>query len=186
MVAPVKLLLLALILIASPVPPAAAQESLPPDLQLTLLAKVLSFDRRVDQSEDIVVAVIAQQTLPASARARAAWRAAARKSPPLVVGESVVRVVTVEHGPGLLAELQALDASVAVIAPLRGVDIGALGRELGAAGIRTATGVAEYEPYAAISLLVQEGRPHIVIRQAHARREGSDYSAQLLRLAEVH
>jgi hypothetical protein len=185
-VAPVKLLLLALILIASPVRPVAAQESLPPDLQLTLLAKVLSFDRRVDQGEEIVVVIIGQQTLPTSARARAAWRAAAQKSPTLVVGESVVRVVTVEYGPGLLAGLQALDASVAVIAPLRGVDVAALGQELRAAGIRTATGVAEYEPHVAISLLVRQGRPHIVIRQAHARREGSDYSAQLLRLAEVH
>jgi hypothetical protein len=185
-VAAVRLLLLALILIASPVPTAAAQESLPPDLQLTLLAKVLSFDRHVDQDEDIVVAIIGQQALPASARARAAWHAAAQKSPPLVVGESVVRVVSVEHGPGLLARLQALDASVAVIVPLRGVNIGVLGQELRAAGIRTATGVAEYEQHTAISLLVRQGRPHIVIRQAYARREGSDYSAQLLRLAEVY
>jgi YfiR/HmsC-like len=46
--------------------------------------------------------------------------------------------------------------------------------------------VAEYGSHSTgVQLLLREGRGHIVINHTLARREGADFSSQLLRVAEV-
>ena len=97
-----------------------------------------------------------------------------------------MRVIAVEYGPDVAEELRRQGADLAVLGPLRGVDVGEMAERLRGAGIRTATGFAEYGSRStAVQLLLRDGRGHIVINHPLARREGADFSSQLLRVAEV-
>jgi hypothetical protein len=162
------------------------EPQLPADLQLALLTKVLSFDRHAAFGNELVIAVPYQHAYPASVRNRDAWLRAARSAAPAEVGGSRVRVIAVEYGPDVAEALRRQGTDLVVLGPLRGVDVGEMAERLRAAGIRTATGLAEYGSHStAVQLLLREGRGHIVINHTLARREGADFSSQLLRVAEV-
>lgn len=167
--------------------PVAEQEpQLPAELQLALLAKVLSFDRHAAFGSELVIAVPFQAAYPASVRNRNAWLQAARSAPPGEVAGAAVRVVAVAYSADLADALRRQGVDLAVLGPLRAVDVGEVAERLRGAGIRTATAVPEYgSASTAVQLLVREGRGHIVINHALARREGADFSSQLLRVAEV-
>jgi hypothetical protein len=70
--------------------------------------------------------------------------------------------------------------------PLRGLDISALTRAAAASGVRTFSGVPEYV-YEGVSVTVgtRQGRPVIYVNLKTARAQGSDFSSQLLKLANV-
>lgn len=183
-----RALLVALMLAAMSGSAATAQEAqLPAELKLPLLVKVLSFDRRLQSVEgDIVVAVVYQHGVPASLQERDVWLDAADQG--LRLNGYAVRVVPVEHRSDeqLIASLRAASATVVFLTTLRTVDTSAVAERVRSAGFRTATDSAALVGRStSLGLLLRSGRPHIVINMALAKREGADYSAQLLRLAEV-
>jgi hypothetical protein len=162
------------------------EPQLPAELQLGLLTKVLSFDRNAAFGSELVIAVPYQPAFPASLRNRDAWVRAARAARPEAVGGARVRVITVAYTDDLAEALRRHGADLVVFGPLRGVDVSDLAERLRAAGFRTATTVAEYGSHSTgVQLLLREGRGHIVINHTLARREGADFSSQLLRVAEV-
>jgi hypothetical protein len=166
--------------------PAATEPQLPPDLQLALLTKVLSFDRRADFGSELVIAVPFQPAYPASVRNRDGWLRAAQAAAPDQVAGARVRVIAVPYTPGLADELRRQDADVAVLGPLRAVDVPVVAERVRSVGVRTAATVAEYGSQStAVQLLLRDGRGHIVINHGLARREGAEFSSQLLRVAEV-
>jgi hypothetical protein len=167
-------------------PAFAQQPQLPAELQLALLTKVLSFDRHAAFGSELVIAVPFQPAYPASVRYRDAWLRAARAAQTDDVGGARVRVIAVPLTPDLSEALRRQGADLVVLGPLRAVDVAELAERLRAAGIRTAATVAEYgSGSTAVQLLLRDGRGHIVINHALARREGADFSSQLLRVAEV-
>lgn len=180
-----SLLLLGCVAMA-PLPEAPTDPQLPPELQLALLTKVLSFDRRADFGSELVIAVPFQPTYPVSVRNRDGWLRAARDAAPEPVAGARVRVVAVAYSSELVEELHRQGADLAVLGPLRAVDVPVVAERVRSAGIRTAATVAEYGPRStAVQLLLRDGRGHIVINHRLARREGADFSSQLLRVAEV-
>lgn len=167
---------------------ASAQEAhLPAELKLPLLVKVLSFDRGLASLTDgIVVAVIYQAGVPASLRERDVWLEAAQQD--LRLNGHSVRVAPIEYrsSGALVAALRDVRATVVFFSPMRTVDAGAVAEYVRASGFRTATDSGELiRRGTSLGLLLRDGRPHIVINLALATREGADYSAQLLRVAEV-
>lgn len=158
---------------------------LPADLQLQLLAKVLSFDRSNALGDEIVIAVLYQREFPASVRARDALLEAARNLAP-ASGGTPISVVAVAHGDGHVDRLRAAGADVVLIAPLRSVDLRRTAAQVRAAGMRTASGTPTHgRGVAAVSFLVRDGRPRIVIDERLAQQEGAQFSSQLLRVVEV-
>lgn len=177
-------LLLGWVALAAPAPEHEPQ--LPPELQLALLTKVLSFDRHADFGSELVIAVPFQPAYPASVRNRDGWLRAAQAAPPEAVAGARVRVIAVAYTSTLHEELRRQGADVAVLGPLRAVDLHALAERVRTAGIRTAATMEEYgSGCTAVQLVLREGRGHIVINHALARREGAEFSSQLLRVAEV-
>jgi hypothetical protein len=71
-------------------------------------------------------------------------------------------------------------------AQLRAVDVRTLTKWSEDHQLRTLTGIPEYvDKGVAVSVRLKGERPQIVINLPAARREGADYGAQLLRLAQV-
>lgn len=165
---------------------AAQQEiQLPADLQLTLLSRVLAFDRNSARfGSQVVIGVLYQaENRESVARFRDLTR-----SLPLLAGDSHGVVFRIE---GLLLQGSTLPPAahrvdIVYLAPLRGVDASTLIREASASGVLTATGVRDYAASgAAIGLVERDHRPTISIGLTAARAAGSDFSSQLLRLADT-
>ena len=180
-------LLGALLLGAVPVPLAAQQAGLPPELKLPLLIKVLSFDRGLEsRANDVVVAIVYQRQVPSSIRERDIWLDSA--GAPLELRGARVRVVAIDYRgtDELISSLRDARATVVFLSSLRAVDVSTVAERVRVAGFRTATDAPAVAGRAAsIGLLLRSGRPHIVINMPLAMREGSDFSSQLLRVAEV-
>jgi hypothetical protein len=75
---------------------------------------------------------------------------------------------------------------VLYVAPLRGVDVEDIARMARETGTRTYTGVPHYVGRGlSVSVRVQGDRPRLLINLDAARAEGAEFSASLLRLAEI-
>jgi hypothetical protein len=164
----------------------AQQEiQLPADLQLQLLSRVLAFDRNSARfGSEVVIGVLYQ----AENRESVARFRDLRRSLPLLAREANGVAFRIE---GLLLQGSTLPAAahrvdVLYLAPLRGVDASALMREAAASGVLTATGVRDYAASgAAIGLVERDHRPTSSIGLTAARAAGSDFSSQLLRVADT-
>lgn len=171
-----------------PATSAAQQEmELPVDLQLSLFLKVLSFDRQLRSraGDELVVGVVMQRGYRASLKAgEEALRALN------VRGTNVdglpVRALAIDLDSQPLAGALEGKTTVLYFAPLRGVDVSALAASAAASGALTVTGVPRYVPLGvAVSARLQADRPRLLLNLQAARRAGADFSAELLKLAEV-
>jgi hypothetical protein len=184
-------LLLALALVAATHPPAAGQAvPVPAELQYTLIAKILTFDRNLQSRSgtEIVVGVVFQPAFPASQAAQREFLAAVRASPVQAVEGIPVRVVAIplRDPAALRGQLEQAGVNLVYVAPLRAVALDQVLEAARAVGAVSVTGVPEYVAAGvSVGLGLQAGRPRILVNLASARREGADLSSNLLMLAEV-
>jgi hypothetical protein len=178
-----KLCTLALILLAAIARPARAEtSSIPATVQLLLFGKIWMFDRSVADNDHIVVAILYQSTLRSSAEAKDQLIAAVR------TGGSKIQCIPValddvENG---VRELQRVKADVFYVTEMRGINITDVVRISRARHIKTITVVEGYvEAGVAIGLRVRNDKPSIVVNLVAAKAEGSDLTAQLLRLSTI-
>lgn len=157
----------------------------PVSRQVPLLTRVLAFDRSLEGSGALVVALVHQEQNRESRAARDAFAAALREQPSTVHGRPVRLVsVAVTSASGLASQLRQAGADAAYIAPLRGLDAGAVGRAASSAGALSLTGVREYvSAGVAIGVGLRGGRPEILLNRRAAEAAGADLSARLLQLA---
>jgi hypothetical protein len=162
----------------------------PAELQYTLLTRILTFDRNfmTGLGPELIIALVHQPGFPESrdfAREfEAAWKGTGIRD----FGGRPIRVVHVELQSitQLRRTLDTTRATVALIAPLRGVSVRETIEAVRGAGVRTVASVAGYvEEGAAVGFAVRGGKPRIRINLAASRQEGSDFDAKLLTLAEV-
>lgn len=168
----------------------AQQVEVPAELQYTLLSKILAYDRRLAArvGDELVVGVVYQSGYPLSrdfARAMAiVWRDTAVRS----IDGIPLRFVELDLGetPDVPAALRKLGVDLAVVAPLRALSIGRVLEQARSVGATTYAAAAAYvDDGAAVGIGMRAGRPRIRINLAAAKREGSDFDASLLKLAEV-
>jgi hypothetical protein len=166
---------------------AAAQGTLPDGLQVSLLQKVLTFDRALVASGGTVeVAVIYQSDYPQSAAAKAAFMRAATAASAQAGIKLRFRAVNIEGTMRFEDVFTVAGAQVAYLMPLRGIDVKSLSRAAASRGVRTASAVADYVyEGVSVTLGVKAGRPSININLKSCRSQGSDFSSQLLKLATV-
>jgi len=166
----------------------AQAATLPAELELALLLKVMSFDRTLDRRASLVIVVVYQTEVPASVMKRDAWLKAARAYADLNIGDTRVDVTAIPYDDKarLLEALREVEASVVMLTQLRAVDSVKLAEAIRSIGVRTACDDPALARRAtSIGLILRDSRPHIIINLPLARKEGSDFSAQLLRHAEV-
>ncbi|HWO57262.1 MAG TPA: YfiR family protein [bacterium] len=163
---------------------------LPAEVQLPLLLKILSADRRLQDraGDELVIGVLYQPRYRASVTAmEAILEQAAKLIVPPRPGQTTRLVPVPLNGkPDWDSLLSALDLDVCYLTPFRALGLEQLLRATRARGVVTCTGVLEYiEAGVSIGLDVSGGRPQIVINMAGARAEGIEFSSQLLKLARI-
>jgi hypothetical protein len=171
---------------------AHAQEmAAPAEVQIPLLFKILTFDRRLGTrppGKVIVIAVVFQTGFRASLVARNQIVDALKSMQDSTISGHPVRWVAVEwrDGEQLRAALIHERADVVYLTPVRGVELDPITSAARAGGMTTFTGVPLYvEQGLALSVGIVRDRPQIIVNLPATRAEGSDFASQLLRLCKV-
>jgi len=175
----------ALLLMLSVLSAAAAYgetASIPADVQMLLFAKIWMFDRSLATRDEVVVAVLYQSSFRASSDSKDQMMAAARST------TRKVRCVPValDRTGHIEEDLRQVSADVFYVTEMRGIDITTIVRVSRSRNIKTISVVMDYiTAGVAIGLRVRNDRPDIVVNLAAAKAEGSDLTAQLLRVATI-
>jgi hypothetical protein len=166
----------------------AQEADVPVAIQIPLFLKVITFDRQLQAraGSELLVAVAYQSGNRASTITKdEAVRALANVSG-LLDGRSVSALVIDLDRESLGDVLARHRIAVLYIAPLRAVDLAAVAAAARAARVTTMTGVPRYVPLGiTVSVRLQGDRPRLLINVESARLEGADFSAELLKLAQV-
>jgi len=183
------LLLLAVLLSPGYQPVVTPQEmSLPVGLQVQFLFNILSFDRaqEVRLRKGVTVGVLHQSLVRSSYLAAEEFENAVAVSSASFPGS--VEVVRVEMGPeaDLMRQLNVLKVDVLYVAPMRSIEIRSVAEACSALGILSFTGVEAYvREGVAVGVSRQGGNPVVLVNLAASRAAGSEFSSQLLRIAQV-
>jgi hypothetical protein len=168
--------------------PAVAQAQdmdIPVQMQVALFLKVITFDRNlvIPPATEIVVAVVYQSGYRTSVNAKNVAMTALQATG----NQRKVRAIAIDlDREPLAAALMRYMPSVLYVAPLRAVEISDLATTARNAGITTVTGVPQYIALGlAVSVRLQGERPKLVINAEAAKLEGADFSAELLKLAQI-
>lgn len=171
---------------------AAAQDmDVPVNVQVPLLYKILSFDRKLGEravGDDIVIAIVYQEGFRASVNARDQVKDAARRIGDTSILGHPVTWVWLELGqmPDLESAFLKFRVDVVYVAPLRGVGLERITAAARGKRVTSFSGVTDYvDRGIAVGIALQKERPLILINLAAARAEGAEFGSQLLNLARV-
>ena len=165
---------------------ARAQEMpVPVDIQVSLLGKILEFDRGFAEraNTEVVIGVVFQQRYRPSLLASLDVAEAVKAG--LTVGGLPVRCVLIElEGRADLAgTMSDMGVDVLYVPPLRAVAISDITEVTRRIGVLTSTGMPEYvDNGVAIGIGLRGGRPQIIINREGAEQEGANFSSELLKL----
>ena len=169
----------------------AQKMAAPAEIQVPLLFKILTFDRRLatrPPGDVMVIAVVFQTGYRASLVARNQIVDALKAMEDSTISGHPVRWVAVEWIDEEQVRLALIRerTDVVYVTPLRGVELHPLVRTARAAGMTTFTGVPLYvEQGVALSIGIVRERPQIIVNLPATRAEGSDFNSQLLRVSKV-
>lgn len=170
---------------------ASAQEMVVPSaVQYQLFLKILSYDRHLiaNMGAELVIGILYQSGFRASHRAMDEFQEAIRTTAQKDFEKVSIRAVPIDLDKVSDLEKALNDKKVSVIylAPLRAYEINAIAAISRAKKVVTLTGVPEYaEKGIAVGLGMKGESPEIIINLPAAREAGSDFSANLLKLARV-
>lgn len=170
--------------------PAVAQGgSLPADMQVALIGKIMRFDRHLERyGGEVVLAFLYQAGNRESGRLANELNEAARGVHGIGPARQTFRTVLLPYRSGmdLPAELRRQGVALVYLAPMRAVDLRQLVEQAHAGGVLTISGESEpIQAGVAIGLQERGPRPAVSIRLGSARRVGSDFDSRLLALADV-
>jgi hypothetical protein len=159
------------------------------DLQMSLLMKVMSFDRNFSsRTGDVVVIGIVYQ-----GRFRTSYETGQQAirfietHPAMTIGKKRVRAVGLDLD-NLPAEALSRGGEISVlyISPLRSYNIEDLVSMANTTGLVTVTGTPDYvESGVAVGFDLIGDKPRILINLTSAKAEGCDFDSQLLKLSRV-
>ena len=167
----------------------AAQEmDVPVAIQIPLFLKVMTFDRQLTTRAEgeLVVAIAYQSGHRAS---RSTKDEVARALAVVDQNSSGVRIraVVIDLDNEVLGDaLKRERVLVLYVAPLRGSDIALIAGAARSAGVTTVTGVSAYVALGlAVSVRLQADKPKLLINLTQAKKEGAEFSSELLKLVQV-
>ena len=162
----------------------------PVDVQVPVLLKVLTFDRRIADArgENLVVGVLYQSGYRLSGTVRDGVVNALNRTGSTGPANRALNVVTIDADvtEKLDEALTRLGVKVLYVTPLRAFDLDGLVKATRRTRTLTLTGVPDYvEAGLSIGLDLRQDRPQILVNLRAARAEGADLAAPLLSLATV-
>ena len=167
-----------------------AQEMIVPvETQFNLFLKILTFDRNLKArvGDELVIGLVYQGKFRVSLNARNEAVKALSKSPINKIEGIPIRQVSIDLDESDLDSTVFKEGvDVLYISPLRAVVIKKITDLSRAKKITTLTGVPEYvESGLAVGIGTKGEKPLIIINLLAAKKEGADFSSQLLKLAKV-
>jgi hypothetical protein len=173
--------------------PGAGAEPMPfpPDVQITLLLKILTYDRsfQAKAKSGVTIGVVYVPGDPQSVKAKDEILKTLRLIADRTIKNVPIKAVALEYrDPAALAKaVTAGSVNVFYIAPGNSDSLQQLLRMSHTRGITTATGVPEYvHRGVAIGIGIRpDNKPEILINLPNSRQEGSEFDASLLRIATV-
>lgn len=167
----------------------AAKMLVPVELQVNLFAKVLRFDRSLEeqQGDELVVGVLYQERVRDSDLAKDAFIEEVRKTS-LTIQDRRVKTVPLAAGTpeDLARSIEEHGLDLLYVGPVRALDIGKFSRVTRSLSVITLTGVPQFvEDGLSIGIGLAQDRPEIIINVDAARLEGASFQARLLQLARI-
>jgi len=184
-------LLLAALLTGSARALAAQEMAVPVDVQIPLLYKILTFDRKLGAraaGDDIVIAILYQETFRTSVTARNQVQETTKRIGGTSILGHPVNWMWLELGQvtDLEAAFVKYGVDVIYVAPIRGVGLDRITTAARGKQVTSFTGVPEFvDRGIAVGIGLQRERAQILINLVAARAEGAEFGAQLLNLARV-
>ena len=167
------------------------QMPFPADVQITLLLKILTYDRsfQAKAKSAVTIGVVYVAADPESVKAKDEILNTLKLVADRTIKNVPIRAVALEYrDPAGLGKLvQKAGINVFYIAPGNADSLRELLRVSHTQGITTATGVPEYvQRGVAIGIGIKaDKKPDILINLPSSRQEGSEFDASLLRIANV-
>lgn len=162
----------------------AQEMELPVSIQVPLFLKVISFDRLRNQLPDamIVVGIAYQSGYRTSSNTRDEVDRSLRAA-----NDRRIKVVIIDlDRDDLGKELQEHKITLLYVSPLRSYSIADIASAAVAVRAMTVTGVPQYvEQGLAVGARLQGDRPKLMVNLPASRRGGANFSAELLKLAQV-
>jgi uncharacterized protein DUF4154 len=162
-----------------------------PDVQITLLLKILTYDRsfQAKAHAGVTIGVVYVAADPESVRVKDAILKTLQLVSDRTIKNVPIRALALEYRDPISLEkaVRAGGINVFYIAPGNGDTLQQLLRVSHTRGITTATGVPEYvQRGVAIGIGIKaDKKPDILINLPNSRQEGSEFDASLLRIATV-
>jgi YfiR/HmsC-like len=165
----------------------AQEAQLPVQVQVSLFARIWTFDRNHDSRADdgLVIGVVYQSSVRSSLRTKNVFVSATEALPPR---DGSVRVIEIDYvDPQALEEaVRSHGIDMLYVAPLRAVDVDQIAVLAGRLKVLTCTGVPQYVSQGlAVGLELSDGRPGIVVNREASRQQGADFGSSLLQLARI-
>ena len=180
-----------LVLIGSFATPVRAQEmELPVEVQMTMISRILGFDRAFEdrvEGEEVVIGVAYQARNRESVNAMTAFGEAI-EVPGFAINGLPVRAVPIdlEAQRDLRGRMDREDLDFLYITPLRAANLSTLVRVAHELGVTTLSGVPDYAmDGAAVSVGRRASRPEIIINLPSCDALGVAFSSRLLELARL-
>lgn len=185
-----KRALAALLLLVAVALPAAAQSRVPADRMVAILSRALAYDRNLAAraGQTVVVAVLYAPNDPTSARVGDEVRSAFKGLEKLKLQGKPFQVLAAPYtgiaATGDLVEKNGVDALF--LGPGLDADLAAISAYARGRKLTTMTGEDTYlQKGVALGVLVEEGKPRIVVNLNASREEGASFSSELMQLAKV-
>jgi hypothetical protein len=164
--------------------------TMPAELQVPLLAKVLSFDRRLPAraGDELVIGVAYQPRFAEGAELAHELLEASRQPAGQQIEGIPCRWVALEVGDGseLPAALASQSVDVLYVTPLRALPLERITSAARSLGVVTVTGTSDYVAGGlAIGLVLRGDRARILVNLEAASSEGAELDSQLLKLATL-
>lgn len=162
----------------------------PPDVQMALMLKIITYDRsfQYKAKSGVSIAVVYVPGDAESVRAKDDIAKALSQLTGRTIKNVPISFTTVEYaGPAALEKaVRTSKVNLFYLAPGNAANLDALLKVARTFGITTATGVPEYVTKGvSIGIGKKQDKPDILINLPSARKEGSDFDASLLRIANV-
>jgi hypothetical protein len=167
----------------------AQEMNVPVDVQGPILLKILPFDRHYSDriSDALVIGIAFQPNVRSSVRAKDGLLAVFQQLQRMELDSIPIQPVIIDlDNPNWRSRILAGRIRVLYIAPIRSVDISQIIVFCRTHQILSLTGVPEYMDMGiSVGISLKGDNPEIVINRNAATLEGSDFTAQLLKLARV-
>ena len=162
----------------------------PPELQVPLILKILTYDRNFDSraQAEVRVGIVFVAADPSSLKAKNEVADVFQRFSAKTVRSLAIKYNVIEF----MSDSQVADAArsneinVFYVAPGNSRNLETLRRISQSRRIVTTTGVPPYvEQGIAVGIGVEQDKPHILINLPSSKAEGSEFDASLLRIAKV-